>query len=328
MPKMFKFVFADSDPGAVNAINGMIELLKDSGLQFEVRHYHFEKGTYSLDAKPSSLEFIIDDFNSFHADFLFVGTSVESSLEYELMLQAKRQKVKCLAIIDHWVNYQKRFERNGHIVFPEMILVNDKTAFIDAIKEGLPKEIVYAWGNPWWYLLEKNKPTFSLIQSADRKILFLSDNMIETWKEKTKEILGYTEFEVLEVLIEAQKRKRDFSIEVRLHPKDHPEKYDAYINRKEISLSSSSDSLGKAATSAWLVVGMFSNALIEAAFFNPHLVRLEPNRRINFLPVKSIKEITSLTALDSILDDRSESLKPILSLEKDLLLGQIEKLLS
>ena len=63
-----------------------------------------------------------------NSDELICSTSWQSDLEVNAISQAKSAHKKSVAILDHWLNYKERFERNGITTRPNQILVCDETA--------------------------------------------------------------------------------------------------------------------------------------------------------------------------------------------------------
>lgn len=303
MQKRYRFAFAHSDPGSVNAINGLLEVLNDEKIDFDAV------------VVKSPADFI----GNF--DFLFTGTSVEHSLEFDLIQLAKDRSIPSLSVIDHWVNYKKRFERNGILHWPTIILVNDEIAKEDAIKEGVPQSSIKVFGNPWWHLLLKKAANVSINQKSSNEILFLSDNLHEVWGTSTKEVLGYDEFKVLQDLIDIA--RDNFRIKIRLHPKEKPAKYDAYKGQVEFSTN---DLLGDA-NRAFAVVGMFTNALIESALVNKRTMRYEPNRKKNFLPSSLIPEYSIPEQLKNAISGELTNRKdaPLVQFDREAFILELKK---
>lgn len=325
MHKKIKLAFVHSDPGAVNAINGLYELLIDLNWNFDAHIFHFLKGDFFVGDKKISYEDLLIFFRAQSYDLLFVGTSVESFLEYALIKEASLKNIPSIAIVDHWVNYRKRFERNGVHHWPTLILVNDVIARNEATHEGVPVEKIKFFGNPWWYTLEKQRIQFNKEKTSLNKLLFLSDNLQETWGNNTKEILGYTEFEVLESLIKVLKGR--CKLVVRFHPKENPKKFDAYLEDIEISQGGLLD---EEAFTSKIVVGMFSNALIESSFYNACTIRYEPSRKKNFLPTDLIAECGTQKQLQKIINRvmTNNTVDLPLKFDKNTFIYELKKILN
>ena len=74
----------------------------------------FERKLGSI--KNKSLLDVIDS-----VDWLLCGTGWESDLEWNAIQEAKRQKIKTVSFLEHWVNYSERFNRNGVEILPDEI---------------------------------------------------------------------------------------------------------------------------------------------------------------------------------------------------------------
>jgi hypothetical protein len=60
---------------------------------------------------------------------LLSGTSAHANLEYGARLDAAALGLHSVAVIDHWVDYAARFQRDGHRVLPTEIWVCDAEAY-------------------------------------------------------------------------------------------------------------------------------------------------------------------------------------------------------
>lgn len=62
------------------------------------------------------------------SDWVLCGTSWQSNLERQAIVQAKAAGKKIVAFLDHWVNYKERFQEEGEAVYPDEIWVGDVEA--------------------------------------------------------------------------------------------------------------------------------------------------------------------------------------------------------
>ena len=60
-------------------------------------------------------------------------------LEHNARIYARKTKITSIAVIDHWVNYELRFIRDGRQVLPNIIWVFDE--FAKKIAQNIFKEI-------------------------------------------------------------------------------------------------------------------------------------------------------------------------------------------
>ena len=77
------------------------------------------------------------------------GTSWQSDLEIEAIKLANLQGKRSVSFLDHWVNYQQRFMRDGKVYFPDEIWVGDDSA-LKIAKEKLPGFNVKLKSNPYF----------------------------------------------------------------------------------------------------------------------------------------------------------------------------------
>ena len=61
---------------------------------------------------------------------LLCGSSWKSELELEAILKAKLQNKKSRVFLDHWINYNERFCRNGEAITPDEFIVGDNEALL------------------------------------------------------------------------------------------------------------------------------------------------------------------------------------------------------
>ena len=56
------------------------------------------------------------------------GTGWSSDIEHNAQIFAFNNKIRSIALLDHWINYRERFNRNGKSIYPDEIWVVDKYA--------------------------------------------------------------------------------------------------------------------------------------------------------------------------------------------------------
>ena len=208
-----------------------------------------------------SLEKIIDE-----CDVIISGTSKESFLEHSGRIKAKLQKKTSISIIDHWVNYEMRFERHGEKILPDIIWVFDRFAYkkakrlftdvlIEQRKNIYLKEIVKRVKE-----LENNKP------KKTKNILYV----LEPFKANSINDEYDFEFIVLDFFMENFfKITQGEEVELRLrpHPSEKNVKYENWLKIK--NNNSFSITLNKKLEEdlAWadIVVGYETFALVVAS---------------------------------------------------------------
>lgn len=83
------------------------------------------------------------------SDWVLTGTSWQSNLEKNAIIESKLLKKKVVSFLDHWVNYKERFFLNDQNVLPDEIWVGDVEAFRIA-NENFPNSKVLLQENPYF----------------------------------------------------------------------------------------------------------------------------------------------------------------------------------
>jgi hypothetical protein len=79
---------------------------------------------------------------------LLTGTGWSSNLEHDARRLAKDDGVLTIAVLDHWVNYRERFIRNNEEILPDIIVVTDNYAELEAKRCFEKKSIqIIQWPN-------------------------------------------------------------------------------------------------------------------------------------------------------------------------------------
>ena len=195
---------------------------------------------YKIDLKPKNLDEAID-----FADYIICGSSWQSDLEKRAIKKAKAYKKYSITFLDHWVNYEERFEFEGKKISNE-IWVGDKYAFDLATKKfnNLKINLVK---NPYFEYVAGNSKTFKSInkKTNQKNLLFLSENLSTSSLIKYGDAkhLGYDEFECLEFTLNNLRLfpKEINQLRVRLHPSDLENKFDylTQITNLKITLTRS-----------------------------------------------------------------------------------------
>ena len=194
------------------------------------------------------------------ASMLLSGTGWASELEHEARNLARQRGIRSIAVIDHWVNYSERFERNGSVVLPDKIYVTDEHALENA-RRCFPD------------LKIEKKPNLyleSLVQQIDpvspgcNVVLYLLEPILSDWKGTSS-----FEFEVLDYFVSMRTKlgiHPEASIRLRAHPSEPEGKYLIWIKANP-NLNLEMDESGSLAMAisrcAW-VVGAETQAMVVA----------------------------------------------------------------
>jgi hypothetical protein len=148
---------AANDAGGAQQVSNIMEFLNRPFSAFldgpAIEIFEKSRNNYTLVKNESD----IDKF-----DLLICGTGWMSNLEFNMINHFKKNRKPSLAVLDHWVNYQSRFER-GFRVEPNMLAVTNLFA-LDLAKKYFPR--IPVWLIPDFELAELRK---LIIKSTDRK---------------------------------------------------------------------------------------------------------------------------------------------------------------
>lgn len=194
------------------------------------------------------------------AAFVLTGTGWASDLEHQARQCAHARAIPSAAVLDHWVNYAARFNRNGETVLPAEIWVTDVHARRIALDCFPSAEIRL---KPNLYLKEQ----LALIQAPDPArpvLLYVLEPARSTWG---RDEAG--EFQALDYLaarLPTLGLPPALELRLRPHPSDPPGKYQAWIkaNGRLGARLDTSASLGEAMSAARWVAGCESYAMAVA----------------------------------------------------------------
>lgn len=189
------------------------------------------------------------------------GTGWASNLEYQARQTAQDLGIPSIAVIDHWVNYPQRFERDGVVVLPSQIWVADADAagLAHSYFENVP---VLELPNVYLQQLVKNIPPMPV---DCLNLLYVLEPVRHDWG---RGIQG--EFQALDFFVQLLAQvvgQGPVQITLRPHPSDPPDKYTAWIKAQgslNIQLDQQMDLNQSIAQARW-VVGVESFALVVAA---------------------------------------------------------------
>ena len=187
------------------------------------------------------------------------GTGWASHLEHTARVHAAQRGIHSIATIDHWVNYNARFERDGEICLPDEAWVGDEFALAEA-RLTLPSVKVSQWPN--LYLAECVAAIPPL--TNQRELLYVLEPVRAEWAGPEG-----GEFSALEFFARHFRRVIDDetrAVCLRPHPSDAPGKYDAWISaHPELDARlDDSPTLAEALGKARIVCGAETFAMVVA----------------------------------------------------------------
>lgn len=285
-----KGIFVFSDPGGAKAILSMYLKLKSSldlAVLISDREYSFYSDfNIKVNIHNENYKETIIKFNP---DFILTSTSYTSKIELEYINFAKTIKCKTLSFIDHWTSLRDRFFYNDKYVFPDHILVIDKEAKEKAFKEGIIKSKIYIFGNPYYDFLKKWNPNISkedfLSQininyyTEDLKIIVFAPDPLSNVSGKDN--FGFDEIEAIEMIsLLLDKSPLNALFLIKPHPN---QKIDIFnkINIKNTHILDKNVNSNLLIYYSDIIIGFFSNFLIEAHIMNKTIIRFFPKKIIN-----------------------------------------------
>jgi hypothetical protein len=223
------------------------------------------------------------------------GTGWATKLEHEARRRAEEAGLTSVAVIDHWVNYNSRFERDGKVILPDEIWVFDQYAALLAAK-AFPSVLVRMRTNR--YLQHEVTKIKALGPHRAGRVLFLSEPVRAAWPGMTQ--LG--ELEALDYLlsyIELLGLRGPLQLRLRPHPSDPPGKYEQSIARYtnfDLAIDRCT-SLSQAIAEAELVAGCESSALVVALQAGKRTIStLPPNAPRCRLPQRQLLHLSDIVA--------------------------------
>jgi hypothetical protein len=276
------------DAGATNLILGWLKA--DGGLAVRA----FMQGPAAalwraaFPGQPlcGSLEEALDDAKS-----LLSGTGWASALEHQARRWAHVRGIHSVAVLDHWVNYAPRFERDGQVQWPDEVWVADADALALA-HQALPGLPVRQLDN--LYLAEQVR--YIGPPPGNGTVLIVLEPVRNTWGRGQE-----GEFQALDYLFDHLGRLWPTGVTqvmLRPHPSESADKYQAWLARHPLVCIDTSPGVAEAISRADVVVGVESFALtIALAACRPVYSSLPPWAPPLRLPHAGIQQIRHLSQL-------------------------------
>ncbi len=233
-----------------------------------------------------------------NSDVLLCGTSYPSNLEFTAIKQARALKKPCISVLDHWVNYKKRFLRLGELVLPDQIWVLDNYAK-EIAKKKFPYVSLKQIKNPYLLEMEIEFNKLQKIKKINRKvdrILYLTEHIGNTSINLKK--LNHHDVEVFDFLIKNIKfiTKKKYEFTIRVHPKEFKEKYNIIHKFFDAPvIIDNNTSLIKQIATHDIIVGCATMAMVVGLACKKRVIScIPPNSKIIPLPHKKIVYLKNL----------------------------------
>ena len=278
-----KGLFVFSDPGGAKPILALAEKLKDSLTGYKIisdRNYSFYQD-FSVEVNIS-IQPPAELISAFNPGFILTGTSYTSSIELEYIQASQKATVPVYSFVDHWTRIRERFQKNGREHLPDFLLLVDERAKKLAIGNGIEENRVIVFGNPYHSFLKKWKPRISRselyqqlgLTDAEKKIVLYAPDPLSNVNGAAQ--YGFDEVSATKELAEGIKDCCDrFYCLLNPHPNQVVERLsDAGSNC--ICILPKGTDVNALIYYSSVVLGFFSNLLLEAIVMNKPVLRFFP----------------------------------------------------
>ena len=276
-----KGLYVFSDPGGAKPCLSYILLNNISNyIVISDREYTFYADFNINVIITQEIEKYIFDFKP---DYIFSATSYTSNIEKIAIKAAKLEKIPCITYIDHSTNIIDRFKINSELCLPTTILVSDSVTKNEVENLNLFNSCnVIKITNPYHIFLANWKPAINkesfLAQIniiTQKKIILIAfdplSNINGLQKYGFDEVSGIKE---INYLIESENINYTFIFKP--HPNQNIDLIKNILSEKIYLVSPDIDTNHLIYFSD-IVIGFFSNILLEANIFNKKIIRYQPN---------------------------------------------------
>lgn len=239
------------------------------------------------------------------SEWLLCGTSSLSDLEWQAIGRARKVGKRCVAALDHWVNYRQRFIRHGQWHLPEEIWVFDEDAARIAA-ETLPDILQTFVPNPYFLdILDELRaiPALEIPADLGLRILYVCEPLREDGiaLHGDESYWGYTEEEALSYfLFHVDLLSENIAkIVIRPHPSEASSKYDWAMKDFDLPLvCGENQTLIEQISACDVVVGCASMAMVVGLLAGKRVIScIPPGGKSSMLPQAKIEDMSRLIAV-------------------------------
>jgi len=310
-----KGLFVFSDPGGAKPVLALITMLQTlkSYKIISDRVYPFF-ADFGLEVEQYLLGNEHDVFRDYKPDFLFTGTSYTSNVELKFVKEARENNVISYSFIDHYTKFEERFLMNGVYVFPDHICLIDEKAKAIGSQTDLPKDrflvsgnFYHQWLREWTPSVSKDELFISLKIPLGNKLFVYAPDPLSNVGGVGK--YGLDEISVFQDLVEAFNKvdNKNYTLLIKMHPNQNKDVFHQLVaqNDSRCIISDDTININTILYHSDLVIGIFSNILIESAIMNKKVLRClirfnctDPLESNNVgLVVHNSKELSDVLAL-------------------------------
>lgn len=235
------------------------------------------------------------------SDWVLCSTSWQSNLERLAISQAKAAGKKVVAFLDHWVNYEQRFQEQGVAVYPDEIWVGDAEA--ERLAQALfPELLIVLQVNPYFEDVQQELTCLqtSTHNTTQHAVLYVCEPIREhaLLRYGNERYWGYTEEDALlfflnNITLLGSVVER---IKIRPHPSESRSKYDWSKQSTSLPIDiGGNKTLFEEIAEADIVVGCESMAMVVGLLANKRVLSsIPPGGRACCLPLQQIEQLSAL----------------------------------
>ena len=237
------------------------------------------------------------------SDWVICGSSWQSNLECRAISICKSISKKVVTFLDHWINYQERFQFMGKLLLPDEIWVGDEIAerIAKNIFSSLPVILV---PNPYFTeILQQLNDSINSEKHKDKiSVLYVCEPIREhaLLQHGNESYWGYSEEDALIFFLNNifVISKRIKIIKIRPHPSEDIEKY-KWVSRYSdlILFSDGNKSLIEEIFKADIIVGCESMAMVVGLLAEKRVIScIPPGSRECGLPHSEIEHLQNMVS--------------------------------
>lgn len=307
-----KVAFFHSDPAGAKVCLSLAYLLRHADPQAQVkllsnRRYDFEQ---EWEVPVQHVAGPLDEACLDDVATVFTGTSHPASsdgFELRALALAKRLERPTFSFIDHWVNFRLRFQQGAELVLPDHIVVPDDHAVELAASEGLPRERLMVHANPYLtYLAQLWRPRRSRatvrtalgLPSLEAPLLLYAPDPISLRPPVLER--GFTEVSATrDLLASLAALPPEVRVVAQLHPLQPGDTLAPMLAAapRVLPLSTRGITVPELIHASDLVVGFYSNLLLEAYALGCPVVRYYPSPNPSTDPLGHLAFGTKVTTV-------------------------------
>jgi hypothetical protein len=277
-----------SDAAGAKACLAFAEILKIRGFSASIKLISNKQYDFYNDWSHEVL--VLENFSPNHfdeeTDWLFTGTShPDRSQGFELyyIAEAEQRNIVSYSFIDHWTNFLLRFQLKNEIVLPGRVIVLDELAKQNAILDGIPNECVLIHKNPYIEYIEKYRAarlSFKEVRnlmgiSNSVKVVLYAPDPISI--SNTDNSWDFDEISALQDIAEVTSDFEDIVVLIKKHPLQPANTLELFtFDHNNIKMARDGIDNLELILNADLIIGFFSNMLIEANALDKKIIRYFP----------------------------------------------------